>query len=170
MPDVPTDDPYFSELRNIILPDAEKQPDRSLAIVFVAIVEDHLTQAIKAHLIDHKKICDGMFNGMGPLATFSAKIDLGILLGLYGADLTKALHALRRIRNTFAHDMRPLTFSSDEIKAKTAALEVIDGLLQRRKKPGGREQFLGACKFILGALHVIAESATRPVIPAKRKL
>ena len=158
---VPTDNPYFSELRNIILPDAEKQPDRSLAIVFAAIVEGHLTQAIKAHLVHHTKICDGMFNGMGPLATFSAKIDLGFLLGLYREELTKVLHALRRIRNTFAHDLRPLTFSSDEIKAKTTALEVIDALLQRHEQPDGREQFLGACKFILGALHAVAGDAAR---------
>lgn len=170
MPDHAKNDPYYRELRNIVLPDAEKQPDRSLAIVFAAVVEDHLSQGIKAHLVDHKRTASALFTGMGPLATFSAKIDLGLLMGFYREDFANVLHALRRIRNTFAHDMRPLTFESQEIKAKATAFEFVDTLLQRRKRPDGREQFLGSCKFVIGALSALSADAARPKIPRKRKL
>jgi hypothetical protein len=164
------DDRNFNELRNIILPDAEKQPDRSMAIVFVAVIDDHLTRAIEAKLVDHKKAKERLFTGLGPLATFSARIDLGILLGFYKDDFAKVLHGLRKIRNAFAHDMRPLTFESPEIRGMANVFAYVNAMLKRRKEVTGREEFLGACKFTLGALLALTYDAERLISSPKSQL
>jgi hypothetical protein len=88
-------DPDFNLVRNVVLPDAKKQPDRYLVIVMVAIIEERLGEILQAVLVDHKKVANKMFSGMGPLATSSAKIDLGFLLGMYREGFAKMLHAVR---------------------------------------------------------------------------
>jgi hypothetical protein len=94
-----SDDPNYNPIRNVILPDAKKQPDRSLAIVLAAVVEDQLGEMLQAKVVDDKQTVRKMFSGMGPLATFSAQIDLGFLLGFYGDEMHSLLHAIRVVRN-----------------------------------------------------------------------
>lgn len=51
-----------------------------------------------------KRLIETVFEGTGPLATFSAKISLCSALGLVGGDdLRHDLTILRKIRNEFAH-------------------------------------------------------------------
>jgi len=54
---------------------------------------------------------------MGPLASFSAKIDLAYLMRIITADIREKLHTIRRIRNEFAHNLAPLTFESPKIRS-----------------------------------------------------
>lgn len=152
-PEITTEDPNFNQLRNIVLPDAKKQPDRSLVIVMAAVIEDHLAGVIVNHLVDAKKITDNMFGGMGPLSTFSAKIDMGFLLGLYTRDFLNALHALRKVRNEFAHNMGPITLDSDEVMQKSSPLlQIVERFHHRPKTQTTRETFIGSCEFLLGGL------------------
>lgn len=48
------------------------------------------------------------------LSTFSAKINLAYAMGLISNDESKQLHAMRKIRNTFAHSVKT-TFSDDDV-------------------------------------------------------
>ena len=57
-----------------------------------------------------------IFDNEGPLATFGAKIKIGYAMGLYGPEIKADLDCIRRIRNYFAHTMRPLTFRDARIK------------------------------------------------------
>jgi hypothetical protein len=52
---------------------------------------------------------------MGPLSSFSAKIDLGVLLGLYPEEVRRDLHRLRDVRNQFAHEQEPRNFCYPKI-------------------------------------------------------
>ena len=124
------DDRYFS-----ITEEINKQRDRGAAIIAVAVLEDHLLAAIKAKLSNNDaKIEDKMFNGYGPLASFSARIDLGFLLGLYESEIHKALHQIRKIRNEFAHNLSPLSFRSPHIRAICAQFEPPKGSSRRFHK------------------------------------
>ncbi|MCP3444201.1 hypothetical protein [Bradyrhizobium sp. CCGUVB14] len=89
-----------------------KQRDRGAAIIATSILEEHLLDAIQARLNRHDATEKKVFNGYGPLATFSARIDLGLLLGLYPEEGHTKLHLIRRIRNNFAHSMHPISFKS----------------------------------------------------------
>ena len=44
-----------------------------------------------------------MFEGYGPLGSFSSKIDIAHALGFIDARASRSLHAVREIRNEFAH-------------------------------------------------------------------
>jgi len=71
-----------------------------------------------------KKVADRFFKGMGPLSSFSARIDMAYLLGLLGDDhrYYMSFHSIRKIRNLFAHTLAPIDFSSSEIKKEGGGL------------------------------------------------
>ncbi|MCK1337965.1 hypothetical protein IVB38_18560 [Bradyrhizobium sp. 38] len=89
-----------------------KQRDRGAAIIATAMLEEHLLEAVQSRLARHQSTGKKVFNGYGPLATFSARIDFGLLLGLYAESDHRDLHLIRRIRNNFAHSMHPISFKS----------------------------------------------------------
>ena len=105
-----------------ILAELRKQEDRGAAVIGAAMLEDCLTAAIRARFEPNLKIENAFFKGMGPLATFSAKIDLSLLMGLTNDQFHNWLHTIRHVRNQFAHDKRPTTFNSQRIKARCANL------------------------------------------------
>jgi hypothetical protein len=91
--------------------------DRGAAILAGALLEDRLTIAIKARLISDPKVMRALFTGMGPLATFSAKIKLAYLMSIIPKPISKCADTVRKIRNEFAHNLSPLTFETPQIKA-----------------------------------------------------
>lgn len=100
----------------------ERQEDRAAAIIAAAFFEDRLTLAIRERLVNDPRVVNPLLKGTGPLASFSAKIDLAYLLGIYGAPTRATLHTIRNIRNEFAHNLAPLTFESQKIKDMCATL------------------------------------------------
>jgi hypothetical protein len=97
----------------------EEQTDRAAAIVAGSYLEDFLAAMIRSTFTQDDKVLNQFFNGMGPLATFSAKIDMAYLLHLVDEDNRKRLHQIRRIRNEFAHDFSPLKFET--LRMRTCA-------------------------------------------------
>jgi hypothetical protein len=151
----------FNLLRNGILPDAKKQPDRYLAIVMCAVIEENLADIVKNRLVDHKKTRDKLFKYPGPLSNFSAQIDLGYMIGMYPDHFTRMLHSLRNIRNKFAHDMRPLDFEMLEIKSEMSGLKYIESFSPRAKMYSGRNLFISACEYIIGGLSALESDKRR---------
>lgn len=90
----------------------EKQTDRGAALMAGAFLEERLLQAIKATIYQNSRINGRMFRADGPLGSFSALIDLGFMLGIYGVKRHQTMHAIRRIRNDFAHKTAPLDFQT----------------------------------------------------------
>lgn len=161
--DYDPNDPHWNALRNIILPDAKQQPDRSLAIVYAAVIDDELKETLAAILVDDKKTQKKMLSGMGPLATFSAKIDLAFLIGVYPETMWQVLHGIREIRNIFAHQKEPMDLEDPKV------LQIIDKLpldRLRHEQQSGRDLYIAACEFLMGGLLAIRERSRltwRPV-------
>jgi hypothetical protein len=111
-----------------ILREIGSEKDRGAAIVIVAFLEDCLETAIKSRLVRDANTERKMFSGTGPLATLSAKIELGFLLGMYGKAERNDLHRIREIRNEFAHKFNELTFENQRIRdlIKNLPMEPID--------------------------------------------
>jgi DNA-binding MltR family transcriptional regulator len=99
--------------------------DRAAGIVASAIVEDHLTTALKSRFHHDEPMIRELFKGTGPLAPFSTKIKLAFLLGLLSARACKDLQTIRRIRNDFAHKLDK-TFETQNIKDMAMNLTVPD--------------------------------------------
>jgi hypothetical protein len=93
----------------------EAHDDRSAAILAAAYLEDRLMSTIEARLVPDAKIRKKFFTGMGPLASFSAKIDLAYLMGTFDQKIAGMLHVIRQIRNEFAHNLEALSFNTPQI-------------------------------------------------------
>src|SRR5687768_1256658 len=89
--------------REVFVAEMAGESDRAVAVVGAAWVEEALQGAITDCLDRHVEAQKRLFNGAGPLATFSAKIDLGRLIGIMSDAIHSDLHAIREIRNEFAH-------------------------------------------------------------------
>jgi hypothetical protein len=100
----------------------DQQGDRTAAIMAGGYLEDFLAMSVKKLLVDDAKVIDDFFAGMGPLSSFSAKIDMAYLLRLVDDENRKRMHIIRRIRNDFAHDLSPLTFKSKRVADRCRAL------------------------------------------------
>jgi DNA-binding MltR family transcriptional regulator len=95
--------------------------DRAAAIVGAAILEAKIEAALKVLLFDHARnaqlsIHGEMFRFSGPLGSFSAKINLGFMLGIYTADSWRDMDYIRDIRNSFAHDLSARDFKTQRMR------------------------------------------------------
>lgn len=89
---------------------------RTLIIVGTETLNEQLQRLFRfrCHDSTHKRF-DTLFNGTGPLATFSSRIDLAYFHGYLLKDTFDDLHLIRRIRNEVAHSFRKVDFQSGAI-------------------------------------------------------
>ena len=97
---------------------------RATAIVGAAFVEDHLQRLIQARLVDDQKVIEQIFGPSSALGSFSAKINVGYLMGLYSRKAYLELDCIRKIRNDFAHELHVNNFDLDTIKDRCANLRL----------------------------------------------
>jgi hypothetical protein len=90
--------------------------DRAVAIVGGSIVETSLTDALKIHLHESKKVTDELFRSTGAFGMFATKVHLGLLTGLYGEAAHRDLIVIKDIRNAFAHSLEITDFETPRIK------------------------------------------------------
>jgi hypothetical protein len=128
--------------------------NRAVAVIWPAIVENRLTDAIRASLRPDKKVADEIFSPSGALGTFGQKIRLGYMLGLFGTDLRDDLTQHSKIRNAFAHRVDITSFEEAPVKDRMDAMRVVKvhrdllRTLQSDKTKG--EKVDGTKLFVLG--------------------
>lgn len=105
-----------------VIDEIERQTDRGAALIATALLEQTLVDLIRSKIIYEKDTFHKLFKPSGPIGDFSAKIDLGRLLGLYDSDTSNLLHTIREIRNTFAHAVKPIDFRSRDIRKRCEQL------------------------------------------------
>src|SRR5260370_33001264 len=115
------DEPHEQAMEEVI-----SGPDRVVAIVTAALVEDRLDTLVHARLRKRDEVGGEMFRSNGPLGTFSTKIDLAFLIGIYSDRTRKDLHAIRKIRNEFAHELLTLDFEHGRVRDLATNLTIKD--------------------------------------------
>jgi len=90
--------------------------DRAAAIVAAAFLDEILQELLSEFLVKDPKSDKKIFEGMGPLSTFNAKIELGFRLGLLSNWEHQTIHTVRAIRNEFAHVVDGISFDTQSIK------------------------------------------------------
>jgi hypothetical protein len=121
--------PILDDSDNLIIKEIEQQTDRGAALIATSYLEHRLLLAIQARTVRNEKIESEIYKGAGPLGSLSAKIDLGLLLGIYDVVVHKILDTIRRIRNEFAHKATPINFSSEKIAALCKNIELAGEVL-----------------------------------------
>jgi DNA-binding MltR family transcriptional regulator len=94
----------------------ETESDRSVGIVAAAILEGHITSAIKRRWHDHPVTIQRMLQIDGPLGNFGPKIDLVFLMGLISPEAHHDLTLIKKVRNKFAHYFDVEGFDTPVIK------------------------------------------------------
>lgn len=136
--------------------------DRSVALVGAATVDHCLAMALVCTLsIRDAAHTDSLFYKSGaPLSNFSARIAVGRAVGLFGDTIETKLTIIRRVRNTFAHSVRPLLFTEPLIAAECMKLPET-----RWEQPPGwpelsipRKRFSSHCMAIASTFSVYANN------------
>lgn len=108
----------------------KNESDRAAVILGAAKLDLLLNQLLQAALLPCTGKNDELLDGDGPLSTFSSRITLCHRLGLIDDDFCRALHLIRRIRNSFAHELSGVSLESgahrDRIRELVAPLEKHD--------------------------------------------
>jgi DNA-binding MltR family transcriptional regulator len=111
MSEAPTADELIRSFYEI-----SKATDMAYVIVTATILEDHLEQGLLGRMRDLSSVVyKRMFAG-GPLSSFSAKIDLAFALNMIDETARKDFHAIRELRNAFAHAKSIVHFASQELQ------------------------------------------------------
>jgi DNA-binding MltR family transcriptional regulator len=164
------------------LPDAQtreffdslkRESDRGCALVAGQMLdnalEELLRKAMSADDWARKDCVEGLFAGMAPLGTFSAKILACGALGLIDEELATDVDTIRKIRNNFGHSTHVATFDDPSTSALVRNLKLIAGSFPPDMKDKNwrhptlgfsfsRVRFMFGTSWCLGILHGLAES------------
>lgn len=150
-----------SEDDDAILAEINSQTDRAAALIAAAYLEERLLGALKARLTRNQEAENALFGRGRPLSSFSSRIDLGLVIGVYGEVPRRLLHTIREVRNEFAHQAQPRDFNFQRIKDLSRNLECkfhftlhnteTDKTYDFKIDPDGtpRGAFMSAIKYLL---------------------
>lgn len=146
----------FQDFRTSLM----SETDRGSVLMAAAFIEDKLLQMLQDFMVENESIQKKIFEGNGVLATFSSKIQVAYLLGLIPKNIFDDLNILRRLRNDFAHNAKPISFKTDYIKDRCEALQVVSKTALRVDT---KAYFLRAMTTILTYIHLKIDSFERCV-------
>jgi len=117
---------------------SKEESDRGVALVaveyFDATLERLLLARFAAGLKERPKLIKPLFEGFGPLSTFSSKISLSYAFDLLQTWMASDLDAIRRIRNEFAHSLESRTFRDPKISSMVNQLACVSQVKQELDK------------------------------------
>ncbi|MES2836898.1 MAG: hypothetical protein V4667_05205 [Bacteroidota bacterium] len=147
----------------------QKESDRAAVILTASLLDEALTSLIRSFLVPCSSAKDTIFEEVNsPLANFSSKIDMANRLGLISNKLTRDIHLIRKIRNSFAHDVFGCDFENGSVKGRVLELKKSMMYANHTLKseemallyPGTRGEFLLCTFFILWHLNNLIEDNT----------
>ena len=107
-----------------------KESDRGAALLAAAdldvTLEEIINGGFEAELSKEDQTM--IFGESGPLSSFAGKIRMAHALGYYGVVTRKDLMLIAKIRNTFAHSARTISFSNALISSNCENLQCLEKL------------------------------------------
>ncbi|PEC17922.1 MltR family transcriptional regulator [Bacillus thuringiensis] len=98
--------------------------DRGLVLVCGSIIDELLSDLLKAFLIKSDSVDKDLFKGNAALSNFDARINMAYYLGLLSKKEKLNITYLQRIRNKFAHQFVNISFESDAIINQCGNFEI----------------------------------------------
>jgi len=114
----------------------DDETDRGCALMAAAYLDSELEGLLAKRFVNDDEVRAELMRPLGPLGSFSVRIDLAYALGLIGAKARRDLHLIRKIRNDFGHVAKKLTFSNQALVSRCKELyhDTLDENLLPRKK------------------------------------
>lgn len=147
---------FYDEIRNIANP-------RGAALLLGVHLEQALEVAIERRLRIVKSDRTSMFGFDAPMGTFDRKIRVAHAVHLLTDTTRGNLDVIRRIRNAFAHAIRPLSFETKEIADACNLLQIpvslpptTVGLMPSFNESPSRERYRRTCETTAHNLFVAA--------------
>jgi hypothetical protein len=157
-----------------------KESDRAAVIVGAAKLDLLLYQALQSSLQVVPGVRDDLLDAENAVGTFSARIHLCFRLGLIDAEMSRALHLVRRIRNDCAHEVSSVSLSggpyADRIRELIAPIlgdkifENLRGLAEFGEVSETSRHFRGALAMMCVALEYLVEHTAIVVVSASAGL
>src|ERR1019366_4248750 len=144
--------PDSSDLAKAIQ-ELESDTPRAAAILAATLLEDILLLSLLSAMRPlSQEEEDRLFVGLAPLSSFSAKIQLGYAIKIYGSKTRHDLDTIREIRNAFAHVVTSISFDTTEISDRCTGFHC---LKPPSEAPGltSRQRFTLATKIIMTRVH-----------------
>ncbi|WP_220377573.1 MltR family transcriptional regulator [Hydrogenophaga borbori] len=107
---------------NLLTKSLRDLDDRGLVLSLSAFAEDALGSLLKAFMHPCEATTQLLEGFNAPLGTLSSRIKAAYSLGLTTKEQFSDLERLRKIRNEFAHEWRPLSLSQPKLAALVAAM------------------------------------------------
>ncbi len=130
-----------------------RESDRGMALLSASYLDSRLQNAIRHRLCPGKKQLDKLLGVHGAAGTFSARIDLAMLIGIIGTKPAKALHIIRGVRNEFAHHPAPMDFETPVIASKCGPFSQF----VERDSPSPRHIFVTVSLMCLSSIETANE-------------
>jgi hypothetical protein len=143
------------------------ESDRASVILLVTLIDDTLVYLLLGEMrrlrrADYKNL----FEGRGPLATFSTRIDICHALKLVDDQTRDALHIMREMRNACAHSRRKISFEDKCLQdlcllllpllRKPPNKEQIESAMNKEPRTGHKSLFIGAAYSLRAHLMIDA--------------
>lgn len=100
----------------------KSESDRAAVILGASKLDQLLGMTLERYLLPSTVANDNLFSVNGPLGNFSSKIDFAYRLGLISGHFCKSIHLIRRIRNSFAHEIYGARLNSGSHRDRVKAL------------------------------------------------
>ena len=146
-----------------------KEGDRSSVIIVSAWLNDILEHYLDSIFRQDKDVLRSLFNPGGILDSFSNKVKVAYLLGLFERTVFNDLNAIRKIRNDCAHFREKFSFRIKVVKSACNNLETVRVFNQFFITPvhSAREKFLTAAIIIVHYLMDMDKGLKRLELPPK---
>ncbi len=157
--------PILENLEQVILfrQTLSAETDRGVALVCAAYLDEELRALLEKTFVDVPNTVGKLFEGTGPVATFSSRIDLAFATGLLSVESHRALQLIRKIRNDFAHEYGERSFRDQDISARCRELMPLNPFVDE-KDP--RNLYIRAVLTVLAQIHarkILAQHADAPL-------
>jgi DNA-binding MltR family transcriptional regulator len=129
------------------------ETDSGCALRCSSLLDVKLGELLAATFVSESEPEATLLGKSKPLGTFSVRIDMCFAMGLLGPKARRDLHLIRKIRNEFGHEFKPLDFEAPRIANRCRELFYVAG-----QAKSSRERFTGASLTLL--LYLIGTTVT----------
>ena len=135
-----------------------EETDRGCALMAAAYLADQLERLLRRTFVDDETAIEELFRPLGPLGSFSGRIEMCYALGLLSDETRRDLNLIRKIRNDFGHVAKTLTFDEPGIDARCRELHHS----YREAESPARSKFTSAVMAISGVVHALIHMVRQP--------